>query len=113
MNAIAGDFVSRLERVRYINREVNDLRMEVGKWSMENAGMLVFDRRLGCLEDEATETERMARRMVEANAKIFKVRRDNKRKFASKKKGKKCGPLSSRKKNIRKNKIFSKKVHMR
>ena len=70
---MAQDFVSRLERVRYINREVNDLRMEVGKWSMENAGMLVFDKRLGCLEED-TDGEEFGRKMVEANAKIFKVR---------------------------------------
>ena len=72
VNTIAQDFVSRLERVRYINREVNDLRMEVGKWSIENAGMLVFDKRLGCLEED-TEREKLGRKMVEANAKIFKV----------------------------------------
>ena len=72
MNSIAQDFVARLGRVRYINREVNDLRMEVGKWSIENAAMLVFDKRLKCLE-EATEGEEFGRQMVEANAEIFKV----------------------------------------
>ena len=51
VNEIADDFVSRLDRIRYgINGEVNDLRLEVGRWSLENAGMLVFDKRLGCLE---------------------------------------------------------------
>ena len=72
MNSIAQDFVAHLGRVRYINREVNDLRMEVGKWSLENAAMLVFDKRLGCLE-EGTEGDEFGRQMVEANAEIFKV----------------------------------------
>lgn len=70
MNRIARDFADRLERVRHVNREVNDLKTEVGKWSLENAGMLVFDRRLGYLGDDA---EVNGWRMVEANGNIFRV----------------------------------------
>lgn len=74
VNAIAKDFATRIEAVKYgVNNEVNDLRMEVGKWSLENAGSLVFDRRLGCLDLEG-EGEKFSTLMVEANAKIFKVR---------------------------------------
>ncbi len=73
VNAIARDFAYRIEAVKYsVNNEVNDLRMEVGKWSLENAGNLVFDKRLGCLDLEG-EREKFGREMVEANATIFKV----------------------------------------
>ena len=73
VNAIARDFASRIEAAKYpVNDEVNDLRLEVGKWSLENAASLVFDRRLGCLESEGKGKE-LGRVMVEANAKIFKV----------------------------------------
>ena len=73
VNKISRDFVKRLENVRYVNNEINDLRLEVGKWSLENAGMLVFDKRLGCLTSGTSEEE-LGRQMVEANATIFKVR---------------------------------------
>ena len=73
VNAIARGFASRIEAAKYpVNDEVNDLRLEVGKWSLENAASLVFDRRLGCLESEG-EGKELGRVMVEANAKIFKV----------------------------------------
>ena len=73
VNAIARDFASRLEVAKYpVNDEVNDLRLEVGKWSLENAASLVFDRRLGCL-GSGGEAKELGRLMVEANAKIFKV----------------------------------------
>ncbi len=42
----------------------------MGKWSLENAGKLIFERRLGCLDDE---TEEWGRQMVEANKDIFRV----------------------------------------
>ena len=73
MNAIARDLAARLEAAKYaVNDEVNDLRLEVGKWSLENAASLVFDKRLGCLQNEG-EGKELGRIMVEANAKIFKV----------------------------------------
>ena len=74
VNAIARDFAARLEAAKYaVNDEVNDLRLEVGKWSLENAASLVFDKRLGCLQNEG-EGKELGRIMVEANAKIFKVK---------------------------------------
>ena len=79
VNAIARDFASRVEAAKYpVNDEVNDLRLEVGKWSLENAASLVFDRRLGCLQSEDGEGKELGRLMVEANAKIFKACCSNK-----------------------------------
>ena len=47
---------------------MSQLRDVVGRWSLENAGMLVFDRRLGCLDTEHA----WASQMVRDNADIFK-----------------------------------------
>ncbi len=48
--------------------------VQVGKWSLENAGQLVFDRRLGCLEDaDADAAAEWGRKMVEANKEIFRL----------------------------------------
>ena len=49
-------------------RQVPGLRELVGRWSMENAGMLVFDKRLGCLDTE----DSWGREMVKANEEIFR-----------------------------------------
>eukprot|EP00095_Tigriopus_kingsejongensis_P008076 maker-scaffold1264_size52097-snap-gene-0.11 protein:Tk08076 transcript:maker-scaffold1264_size52097-snap-gene-0.11-mRNA-1 annotation:"cytochrome p450 cyp44" len=72
VNQIAQDFAQRLNRVRYITQEVSDLRLEVGRWSLENAGALVFDQRLNCLSYN-TDEEEFGRQMVEANATIFQL----------------------------------------
>ena len=48
-------------------QQVKGLRELVGRWSLENAGMLVFDRRLGCLDQDHS----WASQMVEDNAEIF------------------------------------------
>ena len=72
VNRVAKDFVHRIGKVRYLNNEVNDLRMEVGRWSLENAANIVFEKRLGCLEFD-TKGEELGRQMIEANAEIFKV----------------------------------------
>ena len=48
-------------------QQVGGLRELVGRGSLENAGMLVFDRRLGCLDlDHGWATQ-----MVEDNKEIF------------------------------------------
>jgi len=52
--------------------QVPQLRELVGRWSLENAGMLVFDKRLGCLDDD----DNWGREMVAANAEIFKLSGD-------------------------------------
>ena len=52
--------------------QVTDLRTEVGRWNLETAGMLVFDKRLGCLES-ASAGEEFGHRMVEANNIVFKL----------------------------------------
>eukprot|EP00094_Tigriopus_californicus_P000302 TCALIF_00292-PA protein Name:"Similar to cyp-44A1 Probable cytochrome P450 CYP44 (Caenorhabditis elegans)" AED:0.20 eAED:0.20 QI:0/0/0/1/0.6/0.33/6/0/425 len=72
VNQIAQDLALRINRIRYTTSEVNDLRLEIGRWSLENAAALVFDHRLGCLASN-TDDEEFGRQMVEANASIFKL----------------------------------------
>lgn len=72
-NKIAQDFAKRLETVKVgPNGEVIDLRTEIGRWNLETAGMLVFDKRLGCL-GFYSNGEEFGRRMVEANGIVFKL----------------------------------------
>ena len=73
VNKIAQDFAKRLESVTVGPRgEVVDLQTEIGRWNLETAGMLVFDKRLGCLDFGSTGEE-FGRRMVEANCVVFKL----------------------------------------
>jgi hypothetical protein len=53
VDGIAVELVDRLAKMsaRNKNKEIADLRLEVGRWSLENAAHLVFDRRMGCLDD--------------------------------------------------------------
>ena len=53
-------------------KQVTDLKTEIGRWNLETAGMLVFDKRLGCLDFDS-EGEEFARKMVEANTIVFKL----------------------------------------
>lgn len=69
VNQVAKDFVSKLAKIRNDNLIIADLRNEVGKWSLENAGLIVFDKRLGCLD----ANEDLGNEMVKANADIFYV----------------------------------------
>jgi len=70
---VARDFVTRIDKVKYsLTEEVTDLRTEVGLWNMEASGLLVFDKRIGCLEI-GSDGETLARKMVEANATVFKL----------------------------------------
>lgn len=72
MNKVAQDFVDRLTKIRYAqNNEVNDLTTEIGRWSLENAGARVFDKRLGCFE-VGSEAEEFSRMMIESNRTVFK-----------------------------------------
>ena len=74
VDSIAVELVERLGTLsqRDDSKEIGDLRLEVGRWSLENAAHLVFDRRMGCLEDGDT----WGKSMVEANAIIFKLSGD-------------------------------------
>ena len=73
VNQVAVDFVERLNKVKYLhNQEVTDLRSEVGLWNLETAGLVVFDKRLGCLY-EGSDGEHFGRKMVDANAIVFKL----------------------------------------
>ena len=74
VNRIANELVDRLDTLaqKDHNREIDDLRLEVGRWSLENAANLVFDRRMGCLEDGDT----WGKKLVEANATIFRLSGD-------------------------------------
>ncbi|XP_014784451.1 cytochrome P450 10 isoform X1 [Octopus bimaculoides] len=50
-NAVANDFVHRLGCLTHKNNgETEDLRQELFRWSMETAGVMLFNERLGCLE---------------------------------------------------------------
>ena len=69
VNKVAKDFVERIKRLRYINDEFSDLKSEIGRWSLENAGMLVFDTRLGCLKDD----DEFGQKMLAANQTIFEL----------------------------------------
>ena len=72
VNRVAQEFTDRLAKIRYpLNDEVSDLTTEIGRWSLENAGSRVFDKRLGTFEI-GSEAEEFARQMVEANRTIFK-----------------------------------------
>merc|ERR1719259_900663 len=69
------DLINRIEKMRNRRDEMPDLRSEIGKWSIENAANLVFDRKLGCLVQNSKE-ENWAAKMVEANAEIFQLSGD-------------------------------------
>jgi len=70
VDRVAGGLVDRLARVRYNNMEVSQLRREIGRWSIENAAAIVFNKTLGCLE-EGSEGEEFANQMLDANEAIF------------------------------------------
>ena len=70
VNQITVDFMKRIQSVKYGDGEVTDLRTEVGLWNMEASGLLVFDKRIGCLES-GSDGESLGRRMVAANATVF------------------------------------------
>ncbi|XP_023330089.1 probable cytochrome P450 CYP44 isoform X2 [Eurytemora carolleeae] len=67
--------IDKIQQEKNANDEIEELRIEIGKWSIENAANLVFDRQLDCLTT-ASERESWARDMVEANAEIFKLSGD-------------------------------------
>merc|ERR1719357_2305430 len=69
VNVIADEMVHRLQGLRDSSGEVADLRTEVGRWSLENAASLVFDKRLNW--DQA-----WGEMMVSANADIFRLSGD-------------------------------------
>ena len=72
VNQITVDFMKRIRSVKYGDGEVTDLRTEVGLWNMEASGLLVFDKRIGCLES-GSDGESLGRRMVAANATVFRL----------------------------------------
>nr|QGQ60786.1 CYP44 [Eurytemora pacifica] len=65
----------RINEGKNKNGELEELRLEIGKWSIENAANLVFDRQLDCLTT-GSAMESWAKNMVEANAEIFKLSGD-------------------------------------
>ena len=53
INAVASDFIERIKRVRSANNELkDDMRNEIGRWTLENGGMVIFDTRLGYFRDD-------------------------------------------------------------
>ncbi|XP_046406719.1 probable cytochrome P450 CYP44 isoform X2 [Ischnura elegans] len=69
ISEVASDFVERIREKTKGNGELGNLREEVSKWSLESAGMVCFETRLGSLA--GGESERQATKVVEANRKIF------------------------------------------
>jgi len=67
-------FLDRIcqESHNHTDNQVPKLRELIGRWSLENAGMLVFDKRLGCLNEE----DAWSQMMVSANAEIFRLSGD-------------------------------------
>ena len=63
VNQITVDFMKRIQSVKYGDGEVTDLRTEVGLWNMEASGLLVFDKRIGCLES-GSDGETLGRRYI-------------------------------------------------
>jgi len=69
VDSIAGEMVGRLEGLRGQGGQVESLREEVGRWSLENAASLVYDKRMGWDEE-------WGRMMVSNNATIFRLSGD-------------------------------------
>ncbi|CAB3374890.1 Hypothetical predicted protein [Cloeon dipterum] len=72
VNHAALSLVHRIEQeVGREGGEPRNLRDLVGKWSLESAGAVCFERELGCLDEG--EGEKQAQLMVDANKLIFKI----------------------------------------
>uniref|UniRef100_A0A1I7YHL0 Cytochrome P450 CYP44 n=1 Tax=Steinernema glaseri TaxID=37863 RepID=A0A1I7YHL0_9BILA len=69
VNAVANDFVRFIEENRSSdkNSEIN-MRMAGGRWSLESAGLLIFEKRLGVFTEEAGQ---WADDLIETNRNIF------------------------------------------
>ncbi|ODN05629.1 putative cytochrome P450 CYP44, partial [Orchesella cincta] len=67
VDTVAKSFVEKIEACLDTNRTSSDLRDLVAKWSLESAGMVCFERRLGALD----KNEQWAEEMVTANKIIF------------------------------------------
>ncbi|XP_059470786.1 probable cytochrome P450 CYP44 [Neocloeon triangulifer] len=72
VNEAALALVSRVKKcVGPDGAEVDHLRDLIGKWSLESAGAVCFERKLGCLDEGRGEDR--AQQMVDANKRIFKL----------------------------------------
>ncbi|XP_046342658.2 probable cytochrome P450 CYP44 [Haliotis rufescens] len=67
-NQVASEFVSKIEKLRNEDDEVEDFENEMAKWSLESAAMNCFETRLGYLDDSAPEE---ANKMADANRILF------------------------------------------
>jgi hypothetical protein len=68
INEVAKDFSDRIDQRRYVNNEVNDLKMEVSRMSLETLANVLWDCRLGAFDDEAS-----SQKMIENHEKIQNV----------------------------------------
>jgi len=75
VDIVANELAERLGRVRYLNKEVSQLRWEIGRWSIENAARTVFNKDIGCLK-EGSDAEDWVTKILEANETIFKLSGD-------------------------------------
>ncbi|XP_067004640.1 probable cytochrome P450 CYP44 [Anabrus simplex] len=66
---VASDFVQQIEIKRNSEGELDDLILEASKWSQESAGIVCFEKRLGCMS--GGKSEELAQLMIETNRKIF------------------------------------------
>lgn len=71
VDPVSIDFVDRIKKLRDSNKEVPDFASELGRWSLETAGMNAFGMRLGYLTEESGLRE--AKEVVEANRLIFEL----------------------------------------
>jgi len=74
VDEVAQQLVQRLQEVRHVNNEVSLLRQEIGRWSLENAARMVFNKEMGCLTSE--EGIEWGTKLVDANAEIFMLSGD-------------------------------------
>ncbi|XP_064605304.1 probable cytochrome P450 CYP44 [Liolophura sinensis] len=67
---VADDFIRRISKIRDVKGEVPNTLNEFAKWSMESSGLVCFEKRFGCLDDEGNVEAQQA---IDAVRTIFKV----------------------------------------
>ncbi|KAL5022073.1 hypothetical protein ScPMuIL_001228 [Solemya velum] len=55
MSQVAGEFADQLALKRTLEGNVEFLQKELFKWAMESAGTILFEQRLGCLQEKITD----------------------------------------------------------
>ncbi|KAG8236837.1 hypothetical protein J437_LFUL017121 [Ladona fulva] len=68
-DGISKHFVERMLKQRTAEGHMNDFHNLTSKWFLENAGEILFERRLGCLDGGITEEE--GQKWINSNREIF------------------------------------------